>query len=140
LDTQVLDAAMTIRAELATLVPAEADTLGEQLDQLIAHAGAAQGEERSATLDAIVEVLISREPTRLRLAELISIHDVPRGAGEEVWAGDGLLAGELADDGDVVVVACRACGFENQLAFRPTADDPPECQNPEPPQHPLKMD
>jgi hypothetical protein len=139
-DAQVLEAAIVIRTELVTLVPAEADSLGEQLDQLIARADTPEEDERAAALDTIVEVLVSREPTRARFDELYVVRDDPRGADADVWAGDGMLSGTTAENDDAVVVVCGTCGYANRLPFRPTPDDLPECENPAPPPHPLELD
>lgn len=138
-DERVLAVAVTIRDELPTLVPAEAETLGGELDQLIAHATGAHGEERSATLDTIIEMLVSREPTRARFDELNLTRDVARGVSEDVLAADSLLGGEPAVDNNLLVFTCQTCGFANRLAFQPPDDDPPDCQNPNAQPHPLMI-
>jgi hypothetical protein len=138
-DAQVLSAAETIRDELDTLVPVDAKTLGDALDERIAKAKDVPAVERSATVDEIVEMLTRREPTRRRLVQLVPIIDTERGVAAGVWAPDWTLAGRPVDDNELIKIICQTCRHENKLAFLPPADDPPQCQNPEGPSHPLKM-
>jgi hypothetical protein len=138
-DTELLTAARTIRGELTTLVPADADALGAALDEHIPQAEAALAEERSAIIDDIVDLLSVREPTRERLRQLVPVIDADRGVPDAFWAPDQTLAGEVADDEQVIEITCGTCGYVNKLPFRPPADDPGDCQNPDKPPHLLKM-
>lgn len=147
-DAEVLRAAITIRQELPTLVPADAETLGVELNEHITKAEAVSGEERSTVIDEIYDLLTRREPTRERLRELAPVIDIDRGVAEGVWAPDQILAGDAGDrlppgapgdDKGVIEITCQTCSYLNKLAFRPPADDLPYCQNPTPPQHLLRM-
>ncbi|MCW2907371.1 MAG: hypothetical protein JWL68_2160 [Actinomycetia bacterium] len=156
-DAQLVSAAETIRDELDTLVPVDAETLGAALDEHIAKARAAPAAERPATVVDIVKMLTRHEPTRRRLVQLVPITVAERGvAAAGAWASDQILAGSPADvwaqywtlasdpaddkgDEGLVKIICQTCRHENKLAFLPPADDPPQCQNPEGPSHPLKM-
>ena len=147
-DTQVLNAAITIRAELAALMPADADALGGALDEQIARARAAPAAERPVYLDQIIDILSSHERTRERFYELNPIIDTDRGA-PDFWAPDQTLAGVYASDetlaGKVVQgpkllsFICQTCQYENKLSFRPPEDDLPDCQNPNRSPHLLKL-
>jgi hypothetical protein len=138
-DAAVLEAAMTIRGELAALAPADAEALGAALDQHIARAEAASAAERPAVVDDIFGVLSGNEPTRKRLRQLMPDTDTERGVPEGVWAPDWMTAGHAMDDEELVEITCLKCQYINRLAFRPAEDDRPDCQNPKPPPHPLEM-
>ena len=138
-DAELLSAAMTIRDELVTLVPADADALGAALDEHITQAQAASAGERSAVVDGIIDLLNHRAPTRERLEELVPAIDTERGIPDFIWAPDQTLAGPPADDDQVVEITCQACCYVNKLRYRPPPDDPGDCQNPEKPRHLLKM-
>ena len=142
-DTQVLNAAITIRSELGTLVPADADAFGSALDERIARAQAAPTEELTVHVDEIIEMLALHRPTSERLHELCPFIDTDRGAAD-YSAFDQLLAGEFNQDGDpppsdVVCITCQECHYVNKLPFYPTADDPPYCQNPDVSRHLLNL-
>lgn len=137
-DTQVLNAAITIRAELEALAPDDADALGGALDEQIARAQAAPAAERPVHLDQIIDILSSHERTRERLYELNPVIDTDRGA-PDFWAPDQMLAGEGVQDAKLFSIICQTCQYENKLPFRPPEDDPPDCQNPNRPPHPLKL-
>ena len=138
-DAELLNAAMTIRGELAVLVPADADGLGAILDEGIAKAEAAPAGERTAIIDDIVDLLSRHEPTRERLQELAPVIDTDRGVPEAFWAPDQVLAGPDVDDDELIEITCGACNYVNKLPFRPPADDPGECQNPQGPRLLLKL-
>ena len=138
-DAAVLAAAMTIRKELAALVPADAAALGATLDQHIARAKKASAAERPAIVDDIVGVLSGREPTRKRFQQLMPVIDIDRGVPAGVWAPDWVPPGHAMDDEELVEIACLRCQYVNRLAFRPADDDRPDCQNPDPPSHRLEM-
>ena len=138
-DTEILIAAMTIRRELATLVPADADDLGATLDEHLTQVKAASSEERPAIVDDIMDLLSRHEPTRERLHQLVAVIDTDRGVPEGLWAPDAILAGAVGDDKQEVEITCLTCGYVNKRAFRPPTDDPPRCQNPAPPPHLLEM-
>jgi hypothetical protein len=138
----VLGAAVTIRDELTRLVPTDADALGTTLDAHIARARAVSPAERAELVDDIVAMLVRREPTRLRFQQLLNVFDASSGIPERIWAADWLTAGKVPDDVDdsgPVPITCRACGYVNNLAYRPPEDDRPACQNPQPPSHLLEM-
>jgi hypothetical protein len=140
-DTQVLNAAVTIRGELAALVPADADALGTALDELIRRVQATPQAERPPHVYEIIDMLSSREPTRERFVELCPDIDTDRGAAD-LWAFDQVLAGEDPDDNqpsDLISIICQTCHYENKLEFYPLADELPECQNPDVQAHLLKL-
>ena len=136
---EILSAAMTIRRELATLVPADADELGATLDEHLTRAKAASAEERPAIVDDIMDVLSRHEPTRERLHQLVAVIDTNRGIPDGLWPSDVIPPGKIGDDKQEVEITCLTCGYANEMAFRPPPDDPPRCQNPEPPSHLLGM-
>jgi hypothetical protein len=138
-DTELLNAAVTIRSELTVLVPTDAEALGATLDESIAQAHAVPAEERTAIIDDIVGLLIRHRPTRDRLQQLAPVLDTDRGVPEGLWALDQVLAGPGVDDDQMIEITCGACKYVNKLAFRPPADDPGDCQNPDKPRHDLKM-
>jgi hypothetical protein len=130
---EVMRAAVTIRQELPELLPADAEALGAALDVHITEAEAAPAGERSAVVD-IMNLLYRRKPTWTRFCELAP----SLGGAESVWAAYQSLAGEVGGGGpgdEDVPVPCRTCGYVNTLGVWPAADDPPVCQNPEPPRH-----
>jgi hypothetical protein len=131
---EVMRAAVTIRQELPKLLPGDAEAFGAALDVHITEAEAAPAGERSAVVGDIMNLLYRQKPTWTRFCELAPA----LGGAEAVWAADQLLAGEAGggDPGDQEVsVPCRTCGYVNTLGVYPAADDPPVCQNPEPPRH-----
>jgi len=137
-DTQVLNAAITIRAELVALVPDDADALGGALDEQIARAQAAPAAERPVYLDQIIDILSSHERTRERLHELNPVTDTDRGA-PDFWVSDQLLAGEGVQEAKLLSIICQTCQYENKLPVRPPEDDLPDCQNPNRSRHTLKL-
>lgn len=138
-DEQVLKAAITIRGELESLVPADSQALGAELDKRIGRAQAAEGEERSVALDEAIAMLTRRRPTQRRLNELISVTDTDRVAAAGLWAPDAMLAGVAVEDDEIVTLECQTCHYVNRLRFRPPAGDPPPCQNPAWSAHLLKL-
>jgi hypothetical protein len=137
-DTRILNAALAIRSELGALVPGDATPIRAALDDLLERAKSAFGQERSEIVDEILSLLTAHEPTRMRLRELDEVRDTERGAAADVWSPDQILAGSILDDGQLIEITCQACGYINRLAFRPPADDPPDCQNQASP-HPLVL-
>ncbi len=148
-DMQVLNAAITIRAELVALVPDDADALGVALDEQIARAQAAPAAERPVYLDQIIEILSSHERTRERFYELNPVIDTDRGAPDfwaldqtlagEVYASDQTAPGEVVQGAKLLSIICQTCQYVNKLPFRPPEDDLPDCQNPNRSPHPLKL-
>jgi hypothetical protein len=138
-DPTILQAAHTIAAELDELLPDEADAARRELDPLMEHAHATDGEERTRAVDRIVRVLTTREATRRRYQELLVVEDVARGDPGDLYAADTQLAGEDSTAGSAVLIACATCGFVNKLTAYPARDDLPECQNNEPPAHTLAL-
>src|SRR5215831_10971327 len=117
-ETQIMNAAVTIRGELVVLVPADADTLGAELDEHIARARAVPPAELPPHLDEIIELLSRRGPTRKRLSELYPQIDRDRGAAD-VWAPDQMLAGTASDDKKLFSFTCKTCQYKNKLPYRP---------------------
>jgi len=137
-DTRILNAALAIRSELAALLPGDSTRIRTALDDHLERAKSASGQERSEIVDEILDLLTAHEPTRMRLRELDEVRDTERGAAADLWSPDQILAGSILDDGQRIEITCEACGYINSLAFRPPADDPPDCQNRASP-HPLLL-
>lgn len=148
-DAHLISAAVTIRQELDTLVPADAEAVGAKLDADLIRVEIVPIGERPEVVEGIFNLLKERPATRRRLGELLPGAAAERGISEAFlvgdqalagpWAGYQTLAGPPADDDEIVKIICLTCKFVNKLAARPPADDPGNCRNPEPPEHVLKM-
>ena len=138
-NARILNSAIQIRGELEQLVPAEAQTLGAELDVHIARVKTASATKRPEYLYGLIGIITSRQPTRNRFEQLNAVADTYGGA-PDVWAWYQTLAGESVKNSKEYKFICQTCKFENTLAYIPPEDDLPECQNPHySPRHPLKL-
>ena len=87
-DADLIRAAVTIRQELAGLVPADAEVVGAKLDAHLIRVEIVPTAERPAVVNGIVELLEERSATRERLGELFPDAAAERGIPGSFWAWD----------------------------------------------------
>ena len=129
-DERYLSAAHRIRED-----PDLPEELAPALDELLVEAAHAEGDARTDAIDNLLVKLRDDPWAAQRLAELMPDHErsVPG------WI-DGVLSGEDTDTSELLEFTCRVCGYVNELAYQPVADDMPPCQNPDEARHDLVLD